>query len=372
MTVQVGRRGTYESTVGVKLDVEDAIYMISPFDVPFLGTYGQDGGSVLGRDTTTSVKVEWLEDELVPGSTALGGAATTGDTILVVGDATIIKTNDLIRVGDEFMRVSGHSVTTPATQILVQRSWGAPAATGYASGATVLILGNLPQEGDDPVAGINFQRTQPFNYTQIYQDQVEITRTEEKAAKYGVRSESSYQIGKRLKENAIKLEKNLILGTREQDTVNRRRSMGGLDFFITTGVDSSTTTITEALLVDQLQDSYDRGGSVDLLAVGGTQKRKISAFDADSIVLARDDNVRGAVVDYIDSDFGRIYIVLNRWIPTRFAFGLEKQYIDLTWFDPFFVEMLAKTGDRQEWQMVGELTMKVRNEKAHFKFTALT
>jgi hypothetical protein len=212
----------------------------------------------------------------------------------------------------------------------------------------------------------------PFNNTQIYQDEVEVTRTAQKQQVYGVRDEAAYQIGKRLKENAIKFERNLILGTLENETANRRRSHGGLDHYIVTGVDSTTTTITEALLTDQLQNSFDRGGMVDLLAVGGTQKRKISAFGSSAVVLARDDNVRGSVVDWYDSDFGRIYMVLNRWIPTRFAFGLEKQYIDIVWFDPFFVEPLAKTGDRQQWELIAEATMKVRNQKAHFKFTALT
>lgn len=369
MAVQVGRRGTYESTVGVKLDVEDAIYMISPFEVPFLGTYGADRGSVLGKGSTTSTKVEWLEDELVPGSDSLNGAITTGSAFITVVNRTYFKTNDLLRIDDEFLRVTQYGTT--ADTLEVERSWGTPAAGDHADQSTILILGMLPQEGDDPVSGINFQRVQPFNYTQIYQDEVEVTRSEEKEAKYGVRSESSYQIGKRLKENAIKLERNLILGTREQDTTNRRRSHGGLDYYISTGTDSSTTAITEAALVDQLQNSFDRGGMVDLLAVGGTQKRNISAFNASDIRFSRDENIRGAVVDYIDSDFGRIYIVLNRWVPLRFAFGLEKQYIDLVWFDPFFVEMLAKTGDRQQWELIGEVTMRVRNEKAHFKFTAL-
>jgi hypothetical protein len=370
MAVQTGRRGTYESTVGVKLDVEDAIYMISPFEVPFLGTYGKDRGSVLGRDTTTQVKVEWLEDELVPGGSTLDGAHTAAGTFITVADRTVFKVNDLLRVDDEFMRVSAFGST--AQTLEVEKSWGSPAAASHSDLATVLILGTLPQEGDDPVAGINFQRVQPFNVTQIYQDEVEITRTEEKEQKYGVRSERNYQIGKRLKENAIKLEKNIILGTREQDTTNRRRSHGGLDYYITTGVDSGTTLITEATLLDQLQNSFDRGGMVDLLAVGGTQKRRISAFSEDDIRLSRDENVRGAVVDWYDSDFGRIYMVLNRWVPTRFAFGLEKQYIDIVWFDPFFVEPLAKTGDRQQDELIGEVTMKVRNQKAHFKFTALT
>ncbi len=186
-----------------------------------------------------------------------------------------------------------------------------------------------------------------------------------------MKSEAAYQIGKRLKENAIKIERNLILGTRNDDTTNKRRSFGGLDYWIATGVDSTTTNMTETLLVDQLQNSFDRGGNVDLLAVGGTQKRKISTFNSDDIRFARSENIRGAVVDWVDSDFGRIMIVLNRWVPTRYAFGLEKQYINLVWFDRLFVEALAKTGDRQQWQLIGEMSMKVRNEKAHFKFTAL-
>jgi hypothetical protein len=201
---------------------------------------------------------------------------------------------------------------------------------------------------------------------------VEITRSEEKEAKYGVSSEASYQMGKRLREGAIKLERNLILGVRNEDTGSRRRSHGGLDYYITTGVDSTTTVITEAVWLDQMQNSFGRGGNVDLLVVGGTQKRKISAFDRSAIVLAQDDNVRGAVVDYLDSDFGRVYIVLDRWVPLRHLFGIEKQYVSMVWFDRWFSEPLAKTGDRQEWQIVGEGSMKVRNQKAHFKFTALT
>ncbi len=369
MAIQAGRRGTYDSTVGTRLSVEDAVYMIDPFDVPLLGTYGMDRGSVLGSDTTDLTKVEWIEDSLVPGNDALDGAVTTGDTFITVDNQGYFKTGDLLRIDDEYLRVTSYGST--ADTLVTERSWGTPAAADHADNSTILILGNLPTEGDDPVSGINMQRTQPYNITQIIQDEVEVTRTEEKKSKYGVKSEAAYQIAKRFKENAIKLERNIILGTRADDTSNKRRSFGGLDYFIATGIDSTTTAITETLLVDQLQNSFDRGGNVDLLLLGGTQKRKISAFDASDIRFARSENIRGAVVDYVDSDFGRIMIVLDRWVPTRFAFGLEKQYINMVWFDRMFVEALAKTGDRQQWQLVGEVSMKVRNEKAHFKFNAL-
>lgn len=369
MAIQTGRLSTYEVTVGLKLDMEDAIYMIDPFDVPLLGTYGAAKGSVLGSEDTTSTKIEWLEDELVPASDQLNGAVTTGDTVFTVDNRDRFKTNDMLRLDDEFVRITGYGTT--ANTLLISRAWGST-AVNHADNTIALILGTLPQEGDDPVDGLSTQRTALFNYTQIYQDQVEVTRSEEKEAKYGVNSEASYQMGKRLREGAIKLERNLILGVRNEDTSGKRRSHGGLDYFITTGVDSTTTTITEALWLDQMQNSFGRGGNVDLLIVGGTQKRKISAFDRSAIVLSHDDNVRGAVVEYLDSDFGRVYIVLDRWVPVRFLFGIEKQYVSMVWFDRWFSEPLAKTGDRQEWQIVGEGSMKVRNQKAHFKFTALT
>jgi len=370
MAVQVGRRATYDSTVGVRLAVEDAIWMISPFDVPLLGTYGMERRAVLGSEETSSVKNEWLEDELVPGADALNGTAVTAATYITVDNQNYFKTNDLIRIDDEYLRVSGYGTT--ANTLLTERSWGTPAAAQHADNATVLILGTLPAEGDDPVSGINFQRVSPYNITQIYQDEVEVTRTEEKAAKYGVQSEAAYQIAKRLKENAIKLERNIILGTRNDDSSNNKRSMGGLDYFITTGVDSTTTTITYSALLDAQQAAFNRGGSVDYLLMGGTQKRKVSAFNASDVRFSVDENVRGSVVDYIDGDFGRVYLVLDRWVPTRFLFGIEAQYVNMLWFDRFFVEALAKTGDRQQWELIGEVSMKVRNEEAHFKFTALT
>jgi len=147
--------------------------------------------------------------------------------------------------------------------------------------------------------------------------------------------------------------------------------MGGLDYYIATNVDSTTTSITAAKILDILQNSYNYGGSIDYFLMGGTQKRKISALYSTHVRITRDDNVRGSVVDYLDSDFGRIYMVLDRWVPTRFVFGIESQYVNYCWFDRFFSEALAKTGDRQRWEVIAEVTMKVRNQKAHCKFTAL-
>ena len=370
MATQTGTRRTYDSTVGVKLDMEDAIHLISPFDVPFLGTYGAQGGSAFASESTSSKKVEWLEDELVPASDKvnMGSNINNSATTLVVDNGAYFKVGDLIRVDDELMAVSAVS----SNNLTISRGYGDSSAAAHNDNADVFILGTIPVEGADPVSGINNQRTSLYNMTQIYQDELEVTRSEEKAAKYGVSSEIAYQGGKRLKEAAVKLEQNIILGSRNEDTTNKKRSMGGLDYFITSNVDSSTNALTLAKINDQMQASFNAGGNVDILVVGGTQKRKINLFDSDDIRFSQDENIRGAVVDYLDLDFGRVYIMLDRWVPSDMLFGLETQYINMVWFDTFFMEALAKTGDRQQYQLVGECSMKVKNQKAHFKFNALT
>jgi len=368
MATQSGTRKTYDSTVGVKLDMEDAIHLISPFDVPFLGTYGAEGGSALSSEDTSSKKVEWIEDELVPSSDTVNETFSDSDTTLTVDNGGYFKANDLIRIGDELLVVSAVS----GNDLTVSRGYGDSSAAAAADGDKITILGTLPVEGADPVSGVNFQRVSKYNMTQIYQDELEVTRSEEKAAKYGVSSEIAYQGGKRLKEAAIKLEQNIILGSRYEDTGAKKRSMGGLDYFITSNVDASTTSLTMTKINDQMQNSFNAGGNVSLLVVGGAQKRVINGFDADDIRFSQDENIRGAVVDFLDTDFGRVYVMLNRWVPSDMLFGLEPQYINLVWFDRWFMEALAKTGDRQQYQLIGECSMKVKNEKAHFKFNALT
>jgi len=368
MATQSGTRKTYDSTVGVKLDMEDAIHLISPFDVPFLGTYGAEGGSALSSEDTSSKKVEWIEDELVPSSDTVNETFSDSDTTLTVDNGGYFKANDLIRIGDELLVVSAVS----GNDLTVSRGYGDSSAAAAADGDKITILGTLPVEGADPVSGVNFQRVSKYNMTQIYQDELEVTRSEEKAAKYGVSSEIAYQGGKRLKEAAIKLEQNIILGSRYEDTGAKKRSMGGLDYFITSNVDAATTSLTMTKINDQMQNSFNAGGNVSLLVVGGAQKRVINGFDADDIRFSQDENIRGAVVDFLDTDFGRVYVMLNRWVPSDMLFGLEPQYINLVWFDRWFMEALAKTGDRQQYQLIGECSMKVKNEKAHFKFNALT
>lgn len=375
----IGKAATYDLTAGVKLDVEDFVYIISPTDVPFLGTYnGTDvpagpERSILPRGTAEQKKVEWPEEELLTPRTTLGATAVTADTFITVasGARERFVTGDVVRIGDEFLRVTGYGTT--ADTLTTTRGFGDSSAAQQNNASAVVGTGTALAEGSTPAEHRFKDRSKIHNFTQIFGPlAVKVTGTQEHIVQYGVVSEFDHQSANRTREMFVGVEQAIVYGQREEDTTNEWRTMGGFFFYITTNVDSTTTDLTESKLLDQLQNSYDQGGVVDVIATSPKQKRKINGFNAAQIRLDRADVGRGQVVSEYDSEFGTAACVKNRHMRGTDLLGLEKQWTEVGTLRPATNEVLAKTGDFIESQILCEKTLKVRMEKRHFKFSALT
>lgn len=369
-----GKVTTYDLTVGVKLDVEDTIWLISPFDVPLLGTNGADGRSTLSSDTCFEKKVEWLDETLLLPTTTAGALQTTGDTFLTVasGDQTKFQTGDILIHGAEYLRVTDYGSTTDT--LLVTRSYASSTATTITTGDTILCVGSALAEGSDPPAARAIDRNNRFNLTQIFgPTKVHVTGTENVVQKYGLHSsEFDHQVANRLKEMFVQIEQAIMYGTRNEDSTNKWRTMGGFTFYITTNVDSSTTSLTEATLLTQLQNCYTNGGNPDRIVVGPTQKKNISAFTGSTLFRGQGDPTRGAVVDTYISDFGPQSVVMSRWVRKSDLFVFSRDQAEVDTLRPITFEMLAKTGDATVGQIVGEKTMKFRRQQWAARFSALT
>lgn len=368
-----GRVSTYDLTVGVKLNIEDMIWLVSPFDVPLLGTNGADGRTTLASETCFEKKVEWLDETLLTPRSTLAAQATTGDAYITVasGDQLKYQTGDVLLVDSEYMRITDYGTT--ADTLLVTRAYSGSAATHVTSVAVLGVGAALPEGGDPPNAR-SLDRTNRFNYTQIFGPaKVEVSGTENAIQKYGIAgSEFDHQVANRTKELLVGMEQAILYGVRAEDTTNKWRTMGGFNYWITTNVDSSTTTLTEAALLAQLQTCYDAGGAPDRVITGSKQKRVISAINTSAIRYTQDTNVRGQVVDFYDSDFGRQSVVLDRWCRTSdvFIFGRDQAVVNT--LRPMQFEMLAKTGDAVKGEILAEKTMKLHRQSWAAKFTALT
>lgn len=369
-----GTVSTYDLTVGVKLNVEDMIWLTSPFDVPLLGTNGADGRTTLSSGTCFEKKVEWLDETLLTPSSTLGGSATTGDTFITVATGAQLQfmTSDIILIDSEYVRVTGYGTTTDT--LTVTRGYAGSTAASHSSGAVVKGLGQANPEGADPQNPRSHDRNNRFNYTQIFGPfQVQVSGSENAVQKYGLSgTEFDHQVANRVKEGLIGLEQALIYGTQYEDTTNKWRTMGGLTYYITTNVDTTTTTFSESALLTQLQACYDAGGAVDRMIVPSKQKRVISGINSTAIRYSQDTNVRGQVVDYYDSDFGRVSTVLDRWLRVSDVILFSRDQAEVDTLRPFQFEMLAKTGDSIKGQVVGEKTLKFRRQQWAARFNALT
>lgn len=358
---------SYDLDIALRLDIEDTVVQLDPFDAPF--TNGTGNGPILPKGTVSEVKYEWLEDELLQPRSTLSAAYATTDTSFTVatGDGPHFRADDLVDVGNG----ATYRVTSVSGDTVNIEVWtGTDAAAS--SGDEIQAIGTLPQEGADPGDFRARDRSRPYNLTMIFgPEPIEMTETELVVRKYGVANEWAYQLSQRSKELVQKFEQAILYSVRNDDSTNRRRSFGGLNYWITTNEDSSTTAISYSAIRTLAQDCWTNGGNPQFLALGAAQKVKVSDFSSSDVRLERDDKVRGSIVDYVDSDFGRIYVVLHRWIRGSDAFLFNPTQAEIPSLRPMSFEMLAKTGDRRQGMVVAEKGFKFRAEKHAGKFSAL-
>lgn len=362
-----GNLSTYDLTVGVKLDIEDLIHLLDPFDVPLLGGQGADGRSVLSKGTCFEKKVEWLDETLLTPRTTLNGShASTATTVSFnTGEALRFQPGDVLLIDDEYIRIS--TVDYAADTAVVDRSYGTPTAASHADGADVVGVGSAQAEGSDPPDGRAVDRSNRYNLTEIFgPTKIQVTATENVVQKYGLGGTTEFQkqVANRTKEAWIAVEQAVIYGHRAEDTSNGWRTMGGIDDYLTTNVyDASAASITESMLLDRLETCYNAGGNPDRAVMGAKQKRRVSDFDSADIRYGRDEMGRGQIVDWFISDFGQVSMHLNRWVRANEVFIFSRDQAEVVTLRPLVFEPLAKTGDSIKGQIVMEKSFKFYREK---------
>ena len=191
---------SYDLTVGVKINMDEAIYFLSPMEVPLLAGFDGSGNSVLAQAPVDERTFYWMDEEALLPRSQLAAAATTGTAFLTVqsGHQLRFSTGDLITVHEaghsETMRISAYGTT--ADTIVVDRGY-AGTAGDIASGVTVISVGTGLAEGSDPNAARSIDRTEEYNYTQIFKDAVTVSDTHAGLSKAGRARELPYQVLKK-------------------------------------------------------------------------------------------------------------------------------------------------------------------------------
>lgn len=153
---------------------------------------------------------------------------------------------------------------------------------------------------------------------------------------------------------------------------------GGTAVDFSTNVTAATayklTALATSHIDDLLQSVYDNGGrgSELTLMLNSNQKRAITAAYAAAYgkFTETDRNVGGVNLTSIETDFGRVNLMLSRFVPKHQIvaanLGLCRPvYLEVPGKGHFFAEPLAKTGASDDVQLYGEVGLAYGPERAH-------
>lgn len=362
-------------------DVSDVIAIISPDETPLLDALGDP------LREATSTRHEWLEDELLPNKDAINDSTWSNpasDTQFVVDHGSRFRVGDQIQVegSGELMLVTVVSTNT----LTVVRGYAGTTPENLADNQIINILGNAALEGDDKPNARFTNRVRCSNYTQIFTAAVEVSGTDMSANQLGLADEMDFQKQERLRELIRDLENTVINGglptSDPQGSGTARRTMKGIIQHLSTNAfstgDSGFPTgndLDEAKVNHVLRKIWENSnGNVDLVVVGGFQKRKINAFCSESRSYGATDTTFTDMVSVYESDFGICRIVTTRWLPQDVALFLDSSRISVLPLvgRSFYFKPLASAGDYECGELIGEYTLELKNEAAHGLIRNLT
>lgn len=304
---------TYQGK-GLREDLTDAIYDISPTDTPFMSNGG--------RGSASATLHEWQTDELAAVDTA--NAHIEGDDI-ASGD--IAAADPTVRVGN-YTQISRKLVQVSGTMEAVDK------------------------------AGRNSE----LSY-QLAKKSAELKRDMEAISLENIAGAAgSATVARKL------------AGLVTWIQTNQSRGAGGAASGHADGVPTSTATdgtprpITEVLFKTVIQQLWTSGATLKMAMAGPVNKQNISLFSGIATKTyyqsaAEVSKIIGAADVYV-SDFGTLSIVADRFQRERDVWFVDPDYYSFNFLRSFRTIPLAKTGDADKREILVEWTLKVRNEKA--------
>ena len=314
MAVPTGTFVTY-SAVGVKEDLADIIYDISPTETPFLTN--------AKRGRTSQKYTEWQTDVL---------AAATNAPQVEGDEATGMTAAPTVRWANY-------------TQIL----WKVP-----------VVSGSL--EVSDKAGRAGEMQYQVLKRSKELKRDMEFVLLGQQGATSGAIAGA-----RKLAGTGVWLFGNNVVVGSNYTTSTFTSGVPTADVTTTTSVSALTTTTLNSAIAAAWED----GGDPSLILVNAALKQRISGFSG--IATQYRDNpqigpgvIIGAADTYV-SDFGTHYVVADRFMPANNVYCLDMDYWEVAYLRPMQTVELAKTGDSEKRMVLTEFTLKALNPDSSAK-----
>tara|TARA_R110000782_G_scaffold123756_1_gene215230 strand:+ start:1010 stop:1954 length:945 start_codon:yes stop_codon:yes gene_type:complete len=295
------------SSIGLREDLENVIYDITPTETPFM--------SMGSREDAIAVNHEWQTD-------ALADAVTTnyneeGATLVAAEPAATVRLGNICQI----------------------------------SLKTTLVSGTL-----DAVSKAG--RKQELAY-QMTKRSKELKRDMEKSllnnqAKTAMAADSTVR----------------KLGGLPNYVATNVSQVGSGAGNGATRTDGTQRTFTETLLKATILTAYNNGADCKYLMMAPAKKQIFSTFvgvggasGVSNYIDATDQRIIGGMDIYV-SDFGELAVVPNRFQRARDVWILDPEYYGVAYLRPFAQKEVASTSDGEQRAIITEFTLVVKNEKA--------
>lgn len=246
---------------------------------------------------------------------------------------------------------------------------------------------NAHIEGDDTTADAVTATSRLGNYTQIFKNAVVIPDTDEGLDKAGRAKEMAYQTLKIAKEQKLDIEKALFdNNARVAGNGSTARELAGAPAWLTTNVnnvgtgganptgdgtdartDGTQTAFSQADFDLTMQEIWTAGGKPNCVYLSAFQMDVALGFTGNnnqrSTIGAADGKVANLMNVYM-TPWGKVEFIPTRENRSRDVFIMQNDMWSVAVLRPTKNKELAKTGDSTKRQVVTELTLVCKNEKA--------
>ena len=248
---------------------------------------------------------------------------------------------------------------------------------------------NAHIEGGDTAAEARTATARLGNYTQIFKNAVVVPDTDEGLNKAGRAKEIAYHTLRISKEQKLDIEKALFdNNARVAGNSTTARELAGAPAWMITntvfgategadptgdGSDARTDEVTALTAFSQtkfdtvMQSIWENGGKADKCYLSAFQMNVALGFDGNNNQRSQISADAGKVVNYMATyltPWGSIEFVPTRENRSRDVFLMQSDMWSVPVLRPTKNVALAKTGDNTTRQVVTELTLKCKNEKA--------
>ena len=249
---------------------------------------------------------------------------------------------------------------------------------------------NAHIEGDETTANAMTATSRLNNRTQIFKNAVTVPDTDEGLDKAGRQREMAYQVLKIAKEQKLDIEKALFdNNAKVAGNSSTARELAGAPAWLITNVnfqsgnsganptgdgtdartdDGTPTAFSQTKFDTVMQSIWENGGNPDTVYLSAFQMNVALGFTGNnnqrSNVQGGDETVVKSLAVYV-TPWGTIEFMPSRENRSRDVFIMQDDMWEVAVLRPTKNVELAKTGDSSKRQVVTELTLCAKNEKAN-------